>query len=115
MRAGTLRERVTIQAATVTQDSYGEPIETWANLATNPTVWANVGSRASGERFISGAEQVQASVSHTVRIRYRADVTVLMRLIWRTNRTLQIENVIDSDGRKADLILMCSEVQTIGN
>lgn len=62
MRAGSLRERVTIQAATTVQDAYGEPIETWANLATNPTVWANVGSRASGERFISGAEQVQASV-----------------------------------------------------
>lgn len=72
MRAGTLRERVTIQAATVSQDAYGEPIETWSNIGTNPTVWANVGSRASGERFISGAEQVQASVSHTVRIRYRA-------------------------------------------
>lgn len=111
MRSGTLRERVTIQSFTAVQDAHGEPIKTWSNLATNPTVWANVGSRASGERFISGGEQVQASVSHTVRIRYREDVTVLMRLIWRTNRTLQIENVIDPDGRKSDLVLMCSEVQ----
>jgi SPP1 family predicted phage head-tail adaptor len=112
MRAGTLRERVTIQSFTVAQDAAGEPIKTWGNLATNPTVWANVGSRSSGERFISGGEQVQATVSHTVRLRYRDDVTVLMRLIWRTTRTLQIENVIDPDGRKSDLILMCSEVQS---
>lgn len=111
MRSGTLRERVTIQSYTTAQNSNGEPIKTWANLATNPTVWANVGSRASGERFISGGEQIQATVSHTVRIRYRDDVTVKMRLIWRTNRTLEIENVIDPDGRKSDLILMCSEVQ----
>jgi SPP1 family predicted phage head-tail adaptor len=111
MRSGTLRERVTIQSFTVAQDAAGEPIKTWGNLATNPTVWANVGSRSSGERFISGGEQVQASVSHTVRLRYRTDITVQMRLIWRTTRTLQIENVIDPDGRKADLILMCSEVQ----
>jgi len=111
MRSGTLRERVTIQSATLAQDSYGQPIPTWANLATNPTVWANVGSRASGERFITGGEQVQATVSHTVRIRYRTDVTVKMRLIWRTSRVLEIENVIDPDGRKSDLILMCSEVQ----
>lgn len=111
MRSGTLRERVTIQAATVSQDSYGEPIETWANLASVPTVWANVGSRAAGERFISGGEQVQAEITHTVRIRYRTDVTVKMRLIWRTTRTLEIENVIDPDGRKSDLVLMCSEVQ----
>lgn len=115
MRSGTLRERVTIQQATTVQDSYGEPIETWVNLASNPTVWANVSSRASGERFISGGEQVMATVSHTVRLRYRSDVTVKMRLIWRTNRTLYVENVIDPDGRKSDLILMCREEQTIGN
>ena len=111
MRSGTLRERVTIQAATVSQDSYGEPIETWANLATNPTVWASVGSRASGERFISGGEQIQATVSHTVTIRYRTDVTVKMRLQWRTSRYLYVENVVDPDGRKADLVLMCREEQ----
>ena len=111
MRSGTLRERVTIQAATVSQDSYGEPIKTWANLATNPTVWANVGSRASGERFITGGEQVMANVTHTVRIRYRTDVTVKMRLQWRTSRYLYVENVVDPDGRKADLVLMCREEQ----
>lgn len=111
MRSGTLRERITIQAATVSPDSVGEPIKTWANLATNPTVWASVGSRASGERFISGAEQLRAEVSHTVRIRYRADVTVKMRLQWRTSRYLYVENVVDPDGRKADLVLMCSEEQ----
>lgn len=110
MRAGTLRERVTIQSFTVMQDEYGEPIETWANLATNPIVWANVASRAAGERFISGAEQVQSQISHTVRIRYRSDVTVQMRLVWGVS-LLQIENVIDPNGRKSDLVLMCREVQ----
>lgn len=111
MRAGTLRERVTIQSFTVIQDEYGEPIETWANLATVPTVWANVASRAAGERFISGAEQVQSQITHTVRIRYRDDVTVQMRLVWGVS-LLQIENVIDPNGRKSDLVLMCKEVQS---
>lgn len=111
MRAGTMRERLTIQQSTPAQDSYGEPIDSWANIATNPTVWGSVGSRASGERFISGGEQLQATVSHTVRIRYRADVTVKMRIQWRSTRYLYIENVVDPDGRKADLVLMCSEEQ----
>jgi head-tail adaptor len=44
-------------------------------------------------------------------MRYRADLTVKMRLVWRTTRFLLIENIIDPDGRKADLVLMCSEVQ----
>lgn len=108
MRAGTLRERITWQTFTVVQDEHGEPIETWVDVAT---VWASVLGRASGERFISGAEQVMAAVSHTVRIRYRDDLTVQMRGIWRGNRYLYIENIIDPDGRKADLVLMCREVQ----
>lgn len=115
MRSGTLRERVTIQSATEVQDGHGEPIKAWANLASVPTVWANVGSRASGERFISGGERLQSEISHTVRMRYRSDVTVKMRLIWRTNRYLYIENIVDPDGRKSDLILMCREEQTVGN
>lgn len=112
MRAGTLRELLTIEKSVPAQDSYGEPIDSWSNLATNPTVWGNVGSRASGERFISGAEQVVATVSHTVRIRYRDDVSpVRMRIKWRENRYLYIENVIDPDGRKSYLVLMCREEQ----
>lgn len=111
MRAGTLDERITWQSFTATQDSYGEPIKSWANLATNPTTWSNVQSRAAGERYLSGAEQVKATVSHTVRIRYRTDLTVQMRGIWRGNRYLYIENVIDPNGRKTDLILMCREEQ----
>jgi SPP1 family predicted phage head-tail adaptor len=111
MRAGTLDERITWQSFTVAADSLGEPIKTWANLATTPTVWANVQSKAAGERYISGGEQVQAAVSHTVRIRYRTDLTVQMRGIWRSDRHLYIENVIDPDGRKSELVLMCREEQ----
>ena len=34
MKAGDLRERVTIQAKTVTFNAYIEPIETWSDLVT---------------------------------------------------------------------------------
>ena len=111
MRIGPLRHYVTIQYAAVSQDAYGEPIETWTNLATNPNDWANVSSRSSGERFISGAEQLRAEISHTVRMRYRSDVTVQMRIIYNS-RYLYIENVIDPNGRMTELILMCREEQT---
>jgi SPP1 family predicted phage head-tail adaptor len=110
MLIGERRDRVTLQSATVSQDAHGEPIPTWGNLATNPTVWASVQSKAAGERFISGGEQVQAAITHTVVLRYRTDVTVQMRVIFGS-RTLYIENVIDPDGRRRDLVLMCREVQ----
>lgn len=104
-------ERITWQSFTASQDDYGQPIETWANLDDTPTTWSNVQSKAAGERFLSGGEQLRADVTHTVRIRYRDDITVQMRGIWRTSRILVIENVVDPDGRKSDLILMCREEQ----
>ena len=110
MQAGRLRKRVTIQYATTVQDAYGEPIETWVNIATNPTVWASILSKASGERFISGGEQLQSEITNTVRIRYRSDLSVQMRLVWGTKHLL-IENIIDPDGKLAELVLMCKEVQ----
>jgi SPP1 family predicted phage head-tail adaptor len=110
MRIGPLRHRVTIQSSTPVQDDHGEPIDAWANIATNPNIWADVQSAPAGEKFLSGAQQVQATVSHKVKIRYRTDVTVQMRLV-EGSRYLYIENVVDPTGRTAELILMCREVQ----
>jgi SPP1 family predicted phage head-tail adaptor len=107
MRIGKRRERVTIQTFTTSQDGSGQEIKTPVTLAT---VWAFIGSKAIGERYISGGEQVMSTVSQTVVIRYRTDVTVQMQVLWGS-RVLQIENAVDADGRKRDLVLMCSEVQ----
>lgn len=110
MRIGPLRHRITIQSFTVSPDSVGEPIATWANLTTNPTVWAEVTSVPAGERFVSGGEQLIATLTHKVRIRYRTDVTVKMRLI-HNSRYLYIENAVDPTGRERELILLCREEQ----
>jgi SPP1 family predicted phage head-tail adaptor len=110
MLVGALRERVTIQSATLQQDSYGEPIATWSNLVTTPTVWANIRSKAGGERFVSGGEQVIAQLIHTVTIRHRTDVTVKMRLL-EGSRVFLIENMYDPTGRNEYIALECTEVQ----
>src|SRR4029434_5971979 len=110
MRIGPLRHKVTIEASTATQDEYGEPIKTWAPLATTPRVWAQIQSNDAGESLVSCGEQVQAAVSHTVTIRYRTDITVHMRVLDRA-RYLLIENVVDVTGQERELTLMSSEVQ----
>lgn len=112
MRIGPMRHRLTIQVATLEQDDHGEPIETWGNIATNPHVWANIRSRAAGERFISGAEQVQATVSHTISIRYRDDLTPVRTRLVDGSHYYYIENIIDPTGMARELVLMCSEVQS---
>lgn len=110
MRAGSMHEQITWQSATVSQDSHGQPIETWGSVPSDATVWADIQSAGAGERFISGAEQRQSEITHKVRIRYRTDLTVQMRGLWGS-RYLYIENVLDPDGRKAELLVMCREVQ----
>lgn len=108
MQSGRLRERVTIQQQSITRAANGEEIVTWADVAT---VWASVLPKASGERFIVGAAQELAKISHTVRIRYRAGITPKMRLSW-TGRLLYINSITDPTGRRAEMVLMCEEEQS---
>jgi SPP1 family predicted phage head-tail adaptor len=75
MQAGRLDRRVTIEQATATQNDYGEPVRTWSTLAT---VWAEKLDLKASERF--AGDQHDARIDTVWRIRYRADVTPLMRV-----------------------------------
>lgn len=106
MQAGRLRERVVIQKEVVSRDSFGAEVNPWQDVAT---VWASVRPGASGERFISAADQMQATITHTVRIRQRAGVSPKMRLLWGS-RVLNIQSVVDPDGRRREVLLLCEEI-----
>ena len=106
MRAGRLRHRVTIQGLTTTPNSYGEPVETWTNLAT---VWGEVTPLISQTRevFAQASEQRVARQTMNVRLRYRADITpATSRVVWGSH-VLEVEAVFDPDGRRAKLDLIC--------
>ena len=107
MQSGRLRERVTIQQQSITRDSYGGEVINWTTFAS---VWASVLPAASGERFIRGAVQELAKITHTVRIRYRAGITPKMRISW-DGRLLYVQTITDPTGRRAELVLMCEEEQ----
>lgn len=104
MKPGNLRHRITIQQLTRYDDNAGGYTETWNAVAI---VWADVYPLKGQERY--DAQQVLASLSHRVTIRYRAGVEPSMRLQYG-NRTLNIESTIDPEERHRELILMCSEV-----
>lgn len=106
MRAGLLRQRVTIQAPNVVTNAYGEPITSWVPLAT---VWGSVLPLAGREAMNQEAGQVQATVQQDVRIRWRSDVSPRMRLVVGA-RALDVESVEDPDGRRRVLRLLCREV-----
>lgn len=75
LAAGKLDRRIAIQRFVSTDDSFGQPNETWTDL---DTVWANV-------KFMTGSERINSAALHSVRlaiftIRYRTDVTEVMRI-----------------------------------
>lgn len=108
MRAGDLRELVEIERATATQDGFGEPQPAWASVAT---VWACV----LPQRYTSGAEALSQALgreavatTYTVTIYWRSDVVETDRLVWQ-GRELDIRRVIDPDGRRTWLELLCEQ------
>lgn len=105
MQSGRLRNWITIQSRTLSQDALGGSVETWSALATVP---ANVRMVGQGERYIPSADQEVALVTHRVRMRYRDDVSPLNRIVYGT-RVLDIESAVDPDGRSRELVCMCSE------
>jgi SPP1 family predicted phage head-tail adaptor len=104
MRAGQLRHKITIQNTTVTQDSYGSKVDTWAIFAT---VWASV-EPVSGREYFESAK-LNAEITHRVRIRYTAGVTPDMKILYG-DRTFNIKSVINREERNRDMELMCAEV-----
>jgi SPP1 family predicted phage head-tail adaptor len=107
-KIGALRELVAIEraAAAAGLNEFGEPEPAWVTVAT---VWASV----LPQKYTSGVETlVQAlgreavQTSYTVTIYWRPDVVETDRLFWNGTE-LDIRRVIDPDGRRTWLELMC--------
>lgn len=109
MQTGRLRNLLTIQAQTVARNEFNEEI-----IAFSPwgKAWGEVKPVGASERMITGADQVQAAVDHTITIRFTPGITVKMRIAAYDGRTFEVEGITDPDGRQQRLRLSCREVQT---
>ena len=99
IRSGRLDKRITIQRRTMTDNEYGEPVETWADLVT---VWAIYLPARGSERF-AAAQQI-AEIDTVFRIRFRQGITVTDRIIYN-GKTYDIKAVVDMPGRKEGIEL----------
>lgn len=104
MRAGELRQRVTLEERTQVVASQGSLTSTWQGAET---VWAAV-EPVGGDEGERG-KHADATVTHRVRIRYRPDVSPKMRLS-HGDWTLEVVAVLNLDERNRELHLMCREV-----
>lgn len=113
MKAGPLRERVTIEKPVDTQDDIGGTVRTWETVAT---CWAAV-EPLSGREFFA-AQQVQASSTTRIRIRFREDITTKMRVRHDAGDSVEhyyaINAVTNIQARREQLQLMCTEREADG-
>lgn len=104
--AARLNHRVTIQEHVTGRDEWGQPVDTWQDVAT---VWASVEPLRGQEYF--AAQQVSAAVTARIRIRYRPGIRPDMRVLYG-ERIYNITSVIDPEERHEELQLMAREVVT---
>ena len=101
MESRRLNRLVTLQQLVDGQDSIGQPVQTWEDLAQ---VWANI-------RYLNGIESIKAGgetsvAKASIRIRYRTDVTATMRVsIGET--VFQIKAVLPDESGKQHVDLAC--------
>ena len=102
--AGKLRHRVQLQSKTETQSTTGEVTLVWA---TSSTRWASIEPLQGQELF--AAQQVSASVTHRITMRYVANVKPQHRILYGA-RVFDIQSVLDIQERHKELRLMAREV-----
>jgi SPP1 family predicted phage head-tail adaptor len=87
--ASELRDRITVQQLSASDDGYGGKIANWGDVAT---LFAQVQPIFGNASERQEAGQRSANAGYRVRIRYRGDITAAMRIIWKTH-TLAIHSL----------------------
>jgi SPP1 family predicted phage head-tail adaptor len=103
MKAGDLRERITVLAYRETKNAMGEMVPVYDE--TFAEVWASVQGVTAREFLLAGQQQTE--ISHRVRLRFLTGLTQRMRIVWR-GRTLEIVSLLEHANR-SEHELLCQE------
>lgn len=106
IRAGDLREAVTIEVATEQTNAYGEATATWHPLANRRAAIDGINVSE-----LMSAQGPYTVATHNVRFRYLQGLKAGMRLIWTSrspHRTLDIISVSERNNRE-EHVLVCKE------
>ena len=102
MNPGEMRERVTVQIASQSTNSFGEAVLSWSN---STSVWASVQGVTARESL--GLGQQEVAITHRVKMRYLPGLTQNMRFAWR-GRTLDIVSLLEQQNRSVHEVI-CQE------
>lgn len=106
MAAGRFRHRVEIGRYVGDQDQWGDPApKQWEHVAT---VWAAV-EALTGKLYFE-AQQTVEQADHRITIRWRRGIEAGM-VVRHDGREFTIHAVLDKDGKRKWLELICREVR----
>ena len=112
MRAGLIRNRLTIQTRMEVSDSMGGAIVTWPER-----YWLTVWAAVWPIRGLEGvdAKSLEGKITHKIRMRYHTlnngnDITPANRIYWKTKgKYYNIRSVVNPDQRNISLEIMAEE------
>lgn len=79
-KIGRLDQRITFQSNTATADGMGGSVQAWGNVASVPTVWAQVVPKAAAER--DSNDEINADGLYEFTVRNRSDISETDRIVW---------------------------------
>lgn len=103
MRAGTLHNRIEIQARNAVEDAVGGERGEWATVLTTDAYI----NPLSGREFLV-AHGMQADTTHEITMRYWAPLTAKHRIKYG-DRIFNIDQVLNDDERNTSMTLRCIE------
>lgn len=101
--AGNMRQRIRIEQPVHTPDGLGGYTRSWETVTT---VWAEISGGQGDERLVAG--QLTSQATHRIRLRWRDDITPVMRAVFGT-RVFAIRAVAEHDGKRRSLELIVEE------
>lgn len=104
MKAGQLKNRITIQQQIKTANAIDEDEISWTTFAT---VWADIQPDSGHQTY--QAKQLNAEAQGRIKIRYRPNIDPTMRVLYGS-RIFQILSVIQPQESKRELHLIYKEV-----
>jgi SPP1 family predicted phage head-tail adaptor len=99
---GAMDQRITLQRFAAASDGYGGQLQTWADYATNPTVWANVIAKAGREGMTE--DRMTATFVVLFTIWNRRDIDLRDRIVWQ-GVTYNIRGIRDEGARAQRIVI----------
>ena len=101
--ASRLRHLMVLQQPVNTPDGGGGVTRSWSDVAG---VWAEIAPLSGNERLEH--MRLESHVTHRIRLRWRDDITPIMRVVFGT-RIFAIRAVTEQDGKRRSLELIVEE------